>query len=130
MSALWQRWHDDFRLSLRVEITVAVTETNNGIGVRHVHPLRIVSDRMKRGTKRQPQAGGKCLVRNHFIAGVREPQHPNLPGSTLSNEYVAIRCNTNESRLVQSAGEKLDSEPRRYIQFGGGRLGNSRNHIL
>jgi hypothetical protein len=62
------------------------------------------------------QARYKYLIAADFIATVSGSQDTNAPGHAFGDEDIAIRCCTNEPRIIEATREKLNFKARRNLQ--------------
>ena len=66
--AVTQAWHNDLGGATRLNISAAIWEADHRVVVRHVNPLRIISQRIESDAKRPVEAVCKNLI---FRGGIR-----------------------------------------------------------
>ena len=107
--------HDGFGRRARLEVAAAIGETDDGVGVGDIDPLRITAGRIEGDAERSVKP-----VREHArrrrLAGVR-PQHADTAGFAFGSEYVAVGRHANEPLMRKPGGEQGDLEARRNGRF-------------
>ena len=87
-------------------------------GVGDIDPLRVVTAREEGDAEGTGEPAGIDLVRHDLAAAFPETQHADTPWPGLGNEDIAIRRDTQHTRVGQAVSQKLDLESVRHKRRG------------
>ncbi len=93
-----KRRNNGFGGAGRLQVSVVIGKTNNGICVSDIDPLRIIAEGVKSNSERQLQAGGKYGSLLGLTVARDASEDIDLIGAAIGEEKIAIGCSSNLSR--------------------------------
>ena len=133
--------HDRLRRPARLEVARAVGIADHGVERRHVDPARIRSRRVEGDPERSVQAAREQRVPVGMRGAVGGTQDADPAHGGLGDEYVAVRRDADQPRIIQGreplhrvAGRNPGNQVPRRLDHGGrvaGRgAGERGRHVL
>src|SRR6516225_8312727 len=98
-----------------LQIAGSIGKADDRVGIRDIDKSRVRSGRPERDAKRPIETVGEGvdLWRSRVA---RRAQHANAAGSALRDKNVASRCNPEQTRVIEPAGEELNGKARRRLR--------------
>src|SRR5262249_25467604 len=96
VAADWQSWYYRFGVTARREIVAAIWETQDGVGVGDVNPLRVSAGWIKGDAERVLQP--RCRHGLHRSRAAIWAHDADAAGLAFSDKYVAVRRSADNPR--------------------------------
>ena len=110
------RRHHSLRFAARFQIAILIRKLHHAPGIRHIHELRIRSRWIEGNPEGLVKTGREHLHRLRAPIRSDSAQHTDLSFLTLSDEKIAVRRGSNQSRLAQSGRDLINLESRQRLR--------------
>src|ERR1700676_1691431 len=108
--------HNVLRRAPRLQVSLLIRKPDNGVGVPHVHPLRVASRRIEGNAVGAAESAGENASLPRFTTSGDSAEHFDFSAAAFCQEKVTVGRRADQPRIIESRGVALYRETGRSLR--------------